>query len=85
MGSTLQIQRFYNTQNTTFYLLNSRQIILIQSVFDIATGYELDDPRFESRHGRNSYFPHNVHTGSVVHPAFYSNGTGFLFQGMDEA
>ena len=48
----------------------------------IATCYGLDGPGIESRWGGGARFSAPVQTGSEVHPAFYTIGTG-SFSGVN--
>jgi hypothetical protein len=49
------------------------------SVVGTATGYGLDDRGVGVRYGQEFSLLHVVHTGSGVHPASYSMGTGVSF------
>jgi hypothetical protein len=55
------------------------------SSFVIATGYELDGSGSIPCRGRDFSLLHSVQTGSGVHPASYTMGTGVFFPGVKAA
>lgn len=56
-------------------------IFVLMSVLGIWSGYG-GRAGLESRQGREISVCHNVQTGSGTHQAFYSVGTGVIFQGL---